>query len=256
MTSDNGLDVRVAVLVSAVWFGVFAIPVMRAVPEVAASGPKVRISMVEAYRNLGRDVAALWRADRRTVWFLLASAVFRDGLAGVFTFGGIIASVTFGFSASGVIVFAIGANIVAGLATIVAGYVEDRIGGKPIIVTSLVGMIVAGTVLLVLHDGGATVFWIFGLMLCVFVGPAQSASRALLARLAPVGREGEMFGLYATTGRAASFLAPSAFALSIMVFGAQYWGILGLVVVLGAGLALLVPVRTDDLHRAKERAAG
>ncbi|WP_245862389.1 MFS transporter [Sanguibacter antarcticus] len=256
VTSDNGLDVRVAVLVSAVWFGVFAIPVMRAVPEVAASGPKVRISMVEAYRNLGRDVAALWRADRRTVWFLLASAVFRDGLAGVFTFGGIIASVTFGFSASGVIVFAIGANIVAGLATIVAGYVEDRIGGKPIIVTSLVGMIVAGTVLLVLHDGGATVFWIFGLMLCVFVGPAQSASRALLARLAPVGREGEMFGLYATTGRAASFLAPSAFALSIMVFGAQYWGILGLVVVLGAGLALLVPVRTDDLHRAKERAAG
>lgn len=251
VTSENGLDVRVAVLLSAVWFGIFAIPVMRAVPEVAASGKRVRVGVVEAYRRLGRDVRTLWRADRRTVWFLLASAVFRDGLAGVFTFGGIIASVTFGFSASGVIMFAIVANVVAGLATIVAGYVEDRIGGKPVIVTSLVGMIIAAVVVLVLHDGGATVFWTFGLALCVFVGPAQSASRALLARLTPVGREGEMFGLYATTGRAASFLAPSAFSLSIMVFGAQHWGILGLIVVLALGLALLLPVKTDDLDRAR-----
>lgn len=251
VTSEDGLDVRVAVLFSALWFGAFAVPVMRAVPELAASGTKARLGVLDSYRRLGRDVATLWRADRRTVWFLLASAVFRDGLAGVFTFGGIIASVTFGFSASGVIMFAIVANVVAGVATIVAGYVEDRTGGKPIIVTSLTGMIVAAVVVLVLHDGGPTVFWIFGLALCVFVGPAQSASRALLARLTPPGREGEMFGLYATTGRAASFLAPTAFALSIKIFGEQYWGILGLLVVLALGLALLLPVRTDDLDRAR-----
>ena len=36
---------------------------------------------------------------------------------------------------------------------------------------------------------------------------SQSASRTFLARLIPAGREGEVFGLYATTGRAATFLA-------------------------------------------------
>ena len=56
-------------------------------------------------------------------------------------------------------------------------------------------------------------FWIFGLLLCLWVGPAQASSRSFLARLAPDGPEGEMFGLYATTGRAASFLAPGLFAL-------------------------------------------
>jgi UMF1 family MFS transporter len=35
----------------------------------------------------------------------------------------------------------------------------------------------------------------------VFVGPILSASRSYLARIAPPGREGELFGLYATTGR-------------------------------------------------------
>lgn len=247
VTGEGGLDVRVSVLVAAAWFAVFAVPVLRAVPEVPSEGSRARVSVAASYRRLAADVAALWRADRRTVWFLLSSAVFRDGLAGVFTFGGIIASVTFGFSASDVIMFAIAANVVAGLATIAAGYVEDRVGAKAVIVAALVGMLVAGTVVLVLHDGGTTVFWIFGLALCVFVGPAQSASRALLARLTPPGREGEMFGLYATTGRAASFLAPAAFAVSISIFGAQHWGILGLLVVLAAGLALLLPVRLGDL---------
>lgn len=53
--------------------------------------------------------------------------------------------------------------------------------------------------LLFLDGQGA--FWVCGLVLMVFVGPILSASRSYLARIAPPGREGELFGLYATTGR-------------------------------------------------------
>ena len=84
----------------------------------------------------------------------------------------------------------------------------------------------------------------------MFVGPAQSASRTFLARLIPVGRAGEIFGLYATTGRVVSFLSPAAFGLMIglgvVVTGkenTQYWGILGIVVVLLAGLLVMIPVK-------------
>ena len=74
----------------------------------------------------------------------------------------------------------------------------------------------------------------------------------LLARLIPDGMSGEIFGLYATTGRAVSFLSPLLFGAGIaigeLVLGsseaeAQYWGILGVVVVLAAGLALAVFVK-------------
>ena len=97
-----------------------------------------------------------------------------------------------------------------------------------------------------LHDGGQIVFWTAGLALCLFVGPAQSASRTFLARLIPPGREGEVFGLYATTGRAVSFLAPTMFALFVTWFGEPYFGILGIMVVIALGLALLIPVKATQ----------
>ena len=94
-----------------------------------------------------------------------------------------------------------------------------------------------------LFASGPTAFWIGGTFLSLFVGPAQACSRSYLARLVPPGREGELFGLYATTGRAVSFLAPALFALFITLFGAQRWGILGIGIVLLLGLATLLPVR-------------
>ncbi len=108
---------------------------------------------------------------------------------------------------------------------------------------SLVGLVAAGVAVFVARDAGTIAFWIGGLVLCCFVGPAQSASRSMLGRLAPVSREGELFGLYATTGRVATFLAPALFALFIQVSGDQSFGILGIVLVLAVGLVLLIPVR-------------
>lgn len=69
--------------------------------------------------------------------FLIASAVFRDGLAGVFTFGGVIAGSIFGFSAGEVIIFAVAANVVAGIATMAFGPLDDRWGSRRIIMISL-----------------------------------------------------------------------------------------------------------------------
>ncbi|PXA71987.1 MFS transporter [Cryobacterium arcticum] len=248
VTSENGLAVRVTMLISAAWFGLFALPVLLRVPEYRApdAAKRAKVGFLRSYVDLGHDVARLWKTNRQVVYFLLASAIFRDGLAGVFTFGGVLASSAFGFSPGEVIIFAIAANVVAGIATITVGVLDDRLGAKPVIVTALIGLIVSGSLVFLLHDGGQIVFWTAGLALCLFVGPAQSASRTFLARIIPAGREGEVFGLYATTGRAASFLAPTAFALMVTIFGATYWGILGIMLVLFIGLLLLLPVKAKQ----------
>ncbi|MCL2422557.1 MAG: MFS transporter, partial [Micrococcales bacterium] len=251
VATADGLNYRVAMVVAGVWFIMFALPVLFLVPdEVRVDQAKpARMGMADAYRTVWADLVRLWRADRTTVKFLVASAVFRDGLTGVFTFGGVLAAGTFGFTGGQVIVFGIAANIIAGIATISVGWLDDRVGPRRVITWSLVVLVVAGAAVFVFRDAGAPAFWVFGLILSSCVGPAQSASRALLARLSPKGHETEMFGLYATTGRAATFMAPAAFATCIWASGkitgheAQYWGILGIVAVLVAGLALFVPLR-------------
>ncbi len=47
-----------------------------------------------------------------------------------------------------------------------------------------------------------------------------------------------------------SFLAPLLFATFVAVGGAQYWGILGIVVVLAIGLGLLIPVKAQPARTA------
>ncbi len=75
---------------------------------------------------------------------------------------------------------------------------------------------------------------------------ARAIVCAYLARLAPPGREGQFFGLFATTGRAASFLAPSLFGLFVWMFDADRAGIAGLIIVLAAGLLALLKVRAPE----------
>lgn len=242
---DNGTRYRAVAVLCAAWMLIFALPTILFVPEPPARGTIAHTGFLQSYVHLFRDIAHLWRTNRNVLFFLIASAVFRDGLAGVFTFGGVIASVSFGFSSSLVIVFAIVANVVAGIATLSFGFLEDRTGAKPIIVASLTSMVAFAIIVYIggMLGAGSWVFWIFGLLLCIFVGPAQSASRTFLARITPEGREGEIFGLYATTGRAVSFLAPLMFSLFISIGGAQIFGILGIALVLLAGLVLMLPVK-------------
>lgn len=248
-TADS-LNIRVIALFAAAWLAVFAIPVLVKVPEVPGIGDEARPGFFASYRKLFRDIAALIRTERHTAYFLLASALFRDGLAGVFTFGAVLAVEVYGFQQGDVLIFGVAANVVSALGAVTAGRFDDRIGPKAVITVSLVGMLAAGTVLLFVS--GQQMFWIFGLILCLFVGPAQSSSRTFLARLARPGGEGELFGLYATTGRAVSFLAPTLFGVAVAVFHANRAGIVGILLVLAIGLAALLPVRrpVDTLRRA------
>lgn len=251
VTSADGLRYRVLALVVAAWFTIFAIPVLLTVPEVPPSRTGAT-TFFASYKKLIADIVRLFRTDRHVVWFLLASAVYRDGLAAVFSFGAVLAVSVYGLTASQVVIFGVAANVVAAVGAFTGGLLEDRIGPKPIILISLAGLVVSAVVLL--FASGPTMFWIFGLALCLWVGPAQASSRSFLARLAHVGEEGQLFGLYATTGRAVSFLAPGLFAVFAGGFGSDRMGIIGIALVLLAGAVGLVFVRPPTESRSRSAA--
>ncbi len=248
VTSAGGLNIRAVVVFSAIWFAVFAIPVLMAVPESPPGPKRRRVGFFASYRLLVNDIKALFKRDRNSVYFLIASALYRDGLAAIFSFGAILAVSVYGLAQSTVLIFGIAANVVAALGALGMGAVEDRIGPKKVIMISLVGLISTSLILLFAH--GTTAFWIFGLILTLWVGPAQSSSRAFMARIAPVGREGEMFGLYATTGRAASFLAPALFALFSGLFTDRV-GIVGIALVLLAGAIAMAGVKSPPRRQVQ-----
>ena len=246
---EDGLNIRLVAVFAAAWFLISAIPALLRVPEIkqqVAEGEQPK-GIIAAYKDLFGQVAKLWRNDRNAVFFLISAAIFRDGLAGVFTFGAILAVTVYGLSAGDVLLFGIAANVVSAIGALLGGFLDDMIGPKPIIVISLSIMIIDVGIMYFVE--GPQNFWIFGLILCAFVGPAQSASRSFLTRLSPDGQEGQLFGLYATTGRAVSWMAPALFGLFVALTGEDRTGILGIGLLLLAGMVLLLtlvksPART------------
>ncbi|WP_124054379.1 MFS transporter [Arcanobacterium ihumii] len=259
VTKDNGLNIRVAMLIAAAWTFIFSAPLLRTAKDKPRRPGTESEGIIGAYRQVFASIRELWEIDRSVVWFLISSAIYRDGLAGVFTFGAILASAAFGFSGGEVIIFGVISNVVAGIATISFGVLDDKLGSRAVIIMSVAAMTVFSLIVFLFHDGvgpldAKGVFWVFGVGLCVFVGPTQSASRTYLARISPKGEEGELFGLYATTGRAVSFLAPFMYATAISVGAgitglsldeAAYFGILGIALVLLIGLLTFIPVKAQ-----------
>lgn len=239
----NPLAYKIVAVVCGVWTLVFSIPLFRNVSESPAYGGTEKVGLFGSYVVLAKNLRRLFKTTPQTFWFLLAAAVYRDGLAGVFAFGAVLAAQGFGFSFLEVIVFGLAANLVAGVSTILAGRVDDAIGARNLIIIALAGLVAMAFVVFALKDLGSIVFWVCGLILCAFVGPAQAASRSMLTRLTPPSMQGEIFGLYATTGRVASFLSPLAWSLSLAWFGGIVYGVLGIGVVLLIGLIMLLFVR-------------
>ncbi|MCW2654522.1 MAG: rane protein [Mycobacterium sp.] len=237
----DGQNVRTAMLLTAAWFLMFGLPVLIAVPPPQDATRAASVGILGAYRKLWAEVVAEWRRDRNVVYYLLASAVFRDGLSGVFAFGAVLGVNVYGISQADVLLFGVTACVVAAVGAVLGGLLDDRVGSKPVIVGSLAAMIAAG--LTVMGLSGPVGFWVCGLLLCLFIGPTQSAARTLLLRMTADGKEGMAFGLYTTTGRAVAFLAPWLFFTFIDIFGTDRAGMGGLLVVLAAGLVGMLAVR-------------
>ena len=247
--TEESVNIRAVFLFSAVWTLVFSIPLMLRVPEIAKKPNARKETILQSYASIWAQLKSLRAQAPETLKFLISSAIYRDGLAGVFTFGAVLGSLAFGFSQTEIIIFGIAANVVSGLGAVIGGRLDDIFGSRSIIIFSLVGLIVAGSSVFFFYDYGVVTYWIGGLALCLFVGPAQASSRTFVSRFTPVGREGEVFGLYQFTGRAVSFLSGTFWALSITfantllgVKDATIWGIWGLMIILIVGLLLLTRV--------------
>jgi UMF1 family MFS transporter len=232
--------VRATTLLVAAWFGLFSIPLFMMTPDAPSSG----ISMAAAIRRgLAEFVTTIKqvRQHANIFRFLIARMFYTDGLTTLFAFGGIYAAGTFGMGFSELIMFGIALNVTAGIGAALFGWIDDGLGSKKTIIIAISALIVLSAA--VLWAPTKTWFWVLGMPLGIFVGPAQAASRSMMTHLAPPEMRNEMFGLYALSGKATAFMGPALLGWVTAMANSQRAGMATILVYFIIGLLLLISIR-------------
>jgi len=232
--------VRATALLVGLWTVIFAWPVQVFVPD----PPGERLPMGQAVTACLADTKRLIQglpARPDMLRFLVARLFYTDGLNTLFAFGAIYAAGVHGMGMEQILLFGIALNVTAGLGAAGFGLIDDRLGSKRTVLVALVCMIVLGTALLATDS--VTWFWVLAMALGIFMGPAQAASRTLMAQMAPEGQCASHFGLFALSGRVTGFLGPAVLAAVTMATGSQALGMATVVVFLALGAAILATVR-------------
>ena len=254
LNKDSYEHIRATNILVALWFAVFCLPtfifVRQTVKNKSEKGHVIRDSIAQL-----KDTFNNVRQYREMTRFLIARLIYNDGLITVFAFGGIYAAGTFGFTFQEIMIFGIVLNVTAGLGAFLMGFLDDVIGGKRTIQISNVGLIIACLIAVLAPNRdlfhiaipllgsylitGKTLFWLAGILIGIFSGPNQSASRSLMARFVPKEKENEFFGFFAFSGKATAFAGPFLLGYLTLAFGSQRYGIAVVLAFLVIGSILL-----------------
>jgi UMF1 family MFS transporter len=243
--------VRATFVLVAIWYAVFALPLFLFTREEPAQRKPLVPAIRDGLAQLRLSIRQV-RAYGHIVRFLIARIFFIDGLATIFAFGGVYAAGTFGMDEQEVLAFGIALNVTAGIGASVFAWVDDWLGSKMTIVVSLIGLIVPGTLILIVESD--TAFWALGLALGLFVGPVQAAGRSYLARTAPWSLRTQMFGLFAFSGKATAFLGPVLVGWVTALFASQRAGMGVIILFLLIGLLIMMTVPADAAEPGRESA--
>lgn len=214
-----------------------------------------RLAVGGAMRALGKTLRGLLKHPSLMA-YLGSSMFYRDGLNGLYTFGGIYAVGVLEWSVTQVGIFGIVAIIAGAVFSWISGRVDRRAGPMPVIifcvlaltfVSLLIVTITPQSILFIPISDGSNMpdvtFFIAGAVIGAAGGALQASSRNMMTRQANPDRMTEAFGLYALSGKATSFLAPALIAVASQATGSQRLGVSPVVGLFILGLILLIWVK-------------
>lgn len=243
LDTQTAEQIRICGPFVAIWYLLFSLPFFFVAHDIPSATHPLPTAIRSGWRELMRTLRKL-PSEKNILLYLIAHMIYTDGLNTLFAFGGIYAAGTYGLSFEEVLVFGITMNITAGMGAIALGWLDDYLGSKATVIISLICLTCLGVPLLFMHN--KYMFWGMALLLCVFVGPVQSASRSLMVHL--IGDKemsAEMFGLYALSGKITAFIGPWLLGLLTITFASQRVGMSVVMVFFALGALLMLPVKVE-----------
>ena len=240
--ADKATAVQVAFLLTALWWALFALPVLVVVPESRPPvgrdlGTRIGSGVRRVLTTLGRI-----RHHRDAFLFLLAYWLYIDAVDTIVRMA-VDYGMALGFDAGHLIGALLITQFVGFPAALAFGWLGSRIGPKRGIFIGI-GVYIAVT----LWGYRMTEPWEFygiAVVIGLVQGGVQALSRSLFARLIPPGEAAEYFGFYNLVGKFAAVIGPALMGWVAVATGDNRTSLLSLLVLFGLGALLLTRVRSD-----------
>jgi UMF1 family MFS transporter len=258
---------RISGPISAVWLFVFALPLFLFTPDgVRKHRAGARDAIVSALREVWSTIRDL-KHYRNVATFLLARMLFNDGQVTIMIFSSIYAAGVFKWDALTLTIYALLLSLVSMGGALLGGWLSDRFGARTAIFigigTAALGLLLAISItptslffVMTLDPvplTGLPIFKTLPELVYAAVAITTSTSviavfgiaRTMMARLAPIAKMSQFFGLYALSGTITAFLGPELVAIVTQASHSQRIGMSSLLVLLAGGLILLTFVREE-----------
>jgi len=237
--ADASEAVRMSFLLTALWWALFTLPLLRMVRE---RGATQRVDFAAAVCGGLRQLAATVHKIRRyrTVGlFLLAYWLYIDGVDTVIRMA-VDYGLALGFRSQDLIAALLLVQFIGFPAALAFGWLGQRIGARTGI---LIGLAVyAGVTVWAWRLSEPWEFYAIAAVIGLVQGGVQSLSRSLYARLIPPGAAAEFFGFYNFLGKFAAVFGPMMMGWVAVLSGDTRTSILSLLVLFAGGALLLLAV--------------
>jgi len=243
--------VPVTMIITAVLYGAAALVTFRLLRERAQPNPDaLRESGLKASLQQLHKTFQQARRFKDFTWLLLCAVFYQGGVAVAITLAAIYAETVIGFKQQETMVLIFVLNLAAAGGAFAWGYLQDRIGHKIALGSTLLGWIatciIAG---LTTTKGG---FWWAAAIAGLCMGSSQSAGRAMAGMFAPQRQLAEFYGLWTFAIRLASIIGPLMYGgITWATGGDQRMAIMSTTALFVGGLVFLVPV---NVKRGREAA--
>jgi len=234
ITTEDQLNIRLAHIACALWFLIFAIPLMMSnfnqqIPK------KTDINIISKIQK-----TIFTNGLTNTGRFLIARVLYADGLVVAIAGLGIFASSVINLSFKELLLLALIGNVLGGIGCFGVAFV--KIPDKKILMISL--MVISIVVVLMAISTNKIYFITLVGIGTFFAGPLQSASRSIMSNLMPHETQGLGFGLFTASGKITAFVGPLLSAI-LTFYISQRVGYGFSAVLLMLGLILLLKVKTE-----------
>jgi len=246
--ADGAQAVRVLLVLAALWWAVFSLPLVFWVAPPARAAQHVPLARsaregLMQFRETFRHI----RAYKPVFIFLVAYWVYIDGVNTVIQMA-VDYGKSIGFGTSDLILAVLLVQFVGVPAALVSGYLGERIGPRRAIFIGLAVYVFVSVYATFMTQ--AWEFYLVAAMVGLVQGGVQLLSRSYFARLVPAERAGEFFGFYNMLGEFAAIIGPVLVGTVSYATGSPRLSILSVIVLFALGAYLLTFVEADKASAA------